>query len=93
MRVTVSVSLKNVKGSVRKVNLISQIRKFFEDNTDDFEDFVFEDIEDDIGGHHDGGVGTDPNGQFCGECSRISCEHFKVWRKNVEQSNNSKNIS
>lgn len=32
-----------------------------------------------LGGTHDCGVGSDPNGEFCGECSNISCEDCKVW--------------
>lgn len=34
------------------------------------------DIEwtDNVGGYHSNGVGTNPNGVFCGECAKESCE-------------------
>ena len=31
-------------------------------------------IEDDLGGIHTDGVGYTPDGHFCGECIRESCE-------------------
>lgn len=29
---------------------------------------------DELGGHHDCGVGWNPNGYWCGECPKLSCE-------------------
>lgn len=29
---------------------------------------------DELGGHHDCGVGWNPNGYWCGECPKSSCE-------------------
>ena len=34
---------------------------------------------DDVGGVHDSGLGWDPNGRPCGECSGISCSICGVW--------------
>jgi hypothetical protein len=28
---------------------------------------------DDVGGHHDSGIGWNPNGHWCGECNITSC--------------------
>lgn len=36
--------------------------------------------KDAIGGIHDSGLGWNPNGSFCGECSFISCADCVVWR-------------
>ncbi len=36
--------------------------------------------KDGIGGVHDCGLGWNPNGHFCGECSYISCADCRVWR-------------
>ena len=32
---------------------------------------------DDIGGFHDSGIGYNPDGTWCGECSRLSCRGCK----------------
>jgi hypothetical protein len=29
---------------------------------------------DEVGGVHEGGVGWNPNGEFCGECASVSCK-------------------
>lgn len=29
---------------------------------------------DEVGGHHDCGIGWNPNGYWCGECPKLSCE-------------------
>lgn len=34
---------------------------------------------DSIGGIHEDGWGWDPFGNFCGECSNVSCENCKVF--------------
>lgn len=34
---------------------------------------------DSIGGIHDSGTAYAPNGDFCGECSNVSCEICPVW--------------
>lgn len=38
-------------------------------------------IFDRVGGYHYAGVGHDPNGYFCGECSRATCEGRTVFTK------------
>lgn len=30
---------------------------------------------DDVGGYHDSGFGYNPNGTYCGECSKLSCRY------------------
>lgn len=35
---------------------------------------------DNVGGIHDSGTGNAPNGDFCGECSKVSCETCSVWK-------------
>lgn len=35
-------------------------------------------IMDEVGGVHDEGLGWNPNGVFCGECSNISCKDCKM---------------
>ena len=35
--------------------------------------------EDSIGGVHDEGLGWDPFGEFCGECSRMTCKGCRVF--------------
>ena len=29
---------------------------------------------DEVGGHHDGGIGWNPNGIWCGECVKRTCK-------------------
>lgn len=36
---------------------------------------------DELGGVHDSGCGWNPNGEFCGECSNISCKICGVWNR------------
>lgn len=39
--------------------------------------FVWHDPDcytDDAGGHHDSGIGWNPHGVWCGECTRVSCK-------------------
>lgn len=36
---------------------------------------------DSIGGEHSCGLGYAPNGEFCGECSNISCDGCSVWEE------------
>ena len=43
----------------------------------DSEDFYI----DEAGGVHDSGVGWNPNGDNCGECSNISCKICGVWAR------------
>ena len=35
---------------------------------------------DEVGGHHDSGIGWAPNGQWCGECTKSSCSKCPVWK-------------
>ena len=35
---------------------------------------------DNVGGIHDSGTAHAPNGDFCGECSNVSCEICSVWK-------------
>lgn len=37
-------------------------------------------FKDNVGGLHEEGLGWSPDGNFCGECSRSSCEQCPVWR-------------
>ena len=39
---------------------------------------------DEVGGHHDSGIGWAPNGQWCGECGKSSCKNCIVW-KSIER--------
>ena len=39
---------------------------------------------DEVGGYHEGGCGTGPDGVFCGECSSSSCAGCEVWRRRRE---------
>ena len=32
-----------------------------------------------IGGYHSEGEGWDPNGNYCGECGKLSCTQCYVW--------------
>ena len=34
---------------------------------------------DSVSGEHSCGLGYAPNGEFCGECSNMSCDGCKVW--------------
>lgn len=34
---------------------------------------------DEVGGYHEGGCGTGPDGVFCGECSESSCAGCPAW--------------
>ena len=36
---------------------------------------------DEVGGYHEGGCGTDPDGEFCGECGSASCASCGVWAR------------
>jgi hypothetical protein len=38
-------------------------------------------IEDELGGVHTDGVGYAPDGSFCGECTKESCEGCPAWKK------------
>lgn len=35
---------------------------------------------DSVGGHHDAGVGWQPDGHFCGECTKSTCEICSIWK-------------
>lgn len=35
---------------------------------------------DEVGGHHDSGIGWAPNGRWCGECTKSSCSKCSVWK-------------
>lgn len=35
---------------------------------------------DEVGGHHDSGMGWAPNGHWCGECTKSSCSKCSVWK-------------
>lgn len=39
---------------------------------------------DEVGGYHEGGCGTGPDGVFCGECSSSSCVGCVVWCRRLE---------
>jgi hypothetical protein len=39
---------------------------------------------DSIGGYHSEGLGWNPHGLFCGECSSITCENCK-WKDEFER--------
>ncbi len=41
-------------------------------------------ITDEVGGVHEEGLGWNPNGVFCGECSKMSCKGC-MWEKYVEK--------
>lgn len=34
---------------------------------------------DEVGGHHDSGMGWAPDGRWCGECTQASCVNCKIW--------------
>ncbi len=39
---------------------------------------------DKAGGYHESGTGTDPDGNFCGECSSMDCSQCPVWLRDKE---------
>ena len=39
-------------------------------------------IVDEIGGFHNCGLGWNPDGDFCGECSKTNCKDCYVWIEN-----------
>lgn len=41
---------------------------------------------DSIGGGHSGGTGTNPNGEFCGECTVGDCSKCPVWANRYTKS-------
>lgn len=41
-------------------------------------------ITDEVGGVHEEGLGWNPQGHFCGECSKMSCKGC-FWEKYVEK--------
>ena len=45
-------------------------------------------ITDEIGGVHTDGVGYDPEGNFCGECTRESCVGCGPWTERGYSFNN-----
>jgi hypothetical protein len=42
---------------------------------------------DSIGGEHGCGLGYAPNGEFCGECSKMSCDGCPVWEEMENEQN------
>lgn len=38
-----------------------------------------EDYLDDVGGSHSPGQCYAPDGRFCGECNKLSCNGCKIW--------------
>ena len=42
-------------------------------NKDINNDDISEGFYDDIGGYHEAGMGWNPNGNWCGECSTVNC--------------------
>jgi len=49
---------------------------FVDDGSDSGEDCIV----DDVGGTHDEGLGWNPQGYYCGECSKRSCAGC-MWEK------------
>lgn len=49
---------------------------YMDRNLDDFilEEYIDESFKDEVGGVHDCGTGWNPQGVFCGECSRETCK-------------------
>lgn len=47
-----------------------------------YTDFTYVDPS---GGLHGGGVGMDPDGEFCGECSYTDCTFCSVWLNKIEK--------
>ena len=78
---------------IEKYNEIMSAFDFLEEATDEIDGIVVKEITsydsngnpcawtDLIGGTHDCGVGSDPSGEFCGECSDVSCEGCTILRK------------
>ena len=62
----------NGEGENRLGKILMRIRSEIRDG--DQEGFC-----DELGGFHEGGVGYDPDGVFCGECPYISCGRCSVW--------------
>lgn len=45
-----------------------------------------------IGGRHGGGVGVDPDGDFCGECNEIACAYCAVYHNTLSKENKNMRI-
>ena len=51
-----------------------------EEEADSFTKHSEDCYTDEVGGHHDSGMGWAPNGQWCGECTKSSCSKCPVWK-------------
>ena len=69
-------------------NLTVEDYKELKDGVEDYDD-ISEDgfikysedcYTDEVGGHHDSGIGWAPNDQWCGECTKGSCSKCPVWK-------------
>lgn len=38
-------------------------------------------FKDEVGGVHEDGCGWSPDGEFCGECSKPTCQHCPSWKE------------
>jgi hypothetical protein len=46
-----------------------------QDDVTCLEEYIDETYIDSVGGQHDCGIGWNPNGVWCGECSNSTCEN------------------
>ena len=66
-----------------------------EEVADGFTKYSEDCYTDEVGGHHDSGMGWAPNGQWCGECTKSSCSKCPVWKAikaEIERDLNEKGI-
>lgn len=66
--------LKEEVKQTKMKGIDKQINKLWRESTyKDLED-LNERYIDEVGGYHDGGIGWNPNGIWCGECTSSSCK-------------------
>ncbi len=70
-------------------------QQLIDEETADFTEHSKDCYTDEVGGHHDSGIGWAPNGHWCGECTKSSCSKCPIWKTikvEIERDLNEKGI-
>lgn len=70
-----------ITGDKQTIEYIQQQLKSFIRQNCDSSSVVLDDqgYYDEVGGHHDSGMGWAPDGRWCGECTRVTCADCRIW--------------
>jgi hypothetical protein len=69
--------MKNIENFVKNLCELSAYEESCDFNNQ-HRDYDYR-VVDGIGGTHEDGLGWDPDGSFCGECTNMDCKTCPVW--------------